>query len=121
MEVGAGVHRRRIDTEEHHESPEEEIMRLIRKELGDQELIPSNTPDLIGCPSVLAGFGGGAKVGRLGRLTHYKNRAGDVTSFLAWDDLTGMRLEAGKVVEARAMEVTYLRETSTIRSIDRRR
>ena len=25
------------------------------------------------------------------------------------DDLTGMRLDAGKVVEARAKEVTYLR------------
>ena len=31
MEVGVGVHRRSIDTEEHHENPEEELMRLIRK------------------------------------------------------------------------------------------
>ena len=46
----------------------------------------------------------------LHRMTHYKNRAGDVTSSLAWDHLTGMRLEASKVVGARAKEVTYLRE-----------
>ena len=38
MEVGTRVHRRSIDTEEHHESPEEEMMRLIRKELGDKVL-----------------------------------------------------------------------------------
>ena len=44
------------------------------------------------------------------RLTHCKNRAGDITSSLAWDDLTGMKLEAGRVIEARAKEVTYLRE-----------
>ena len=38
----------------------------------------------------------------LGRLTEYKNKQGDVSSVLAWDDLTGMKLEAGNVVEARA-------------------
>ena len=52
----------------------------------------------------------GRKIEELHRLTHDKNRGGAVTSSLAWDDLTGMRLEAGKVVEARAKEVTYLRE-----------
>ena len=51
------------------------------------------------------------------RLTNYKNRVGDITSSLAWDDLTGMKLEVGRVVEARAKEVTYLRESeSMIRS-----
>ena len=48
-------------------------------------------------------------MGRLGRLTHHKHKAGDITSSLAYDDLTGMKLDAGKVVEARAKEVTYLR------------
>ena len=33
-----------------------------------------------------------------------------MSSVLAWDDLTGMRLEAGKVVEARAKEVGYIRD-----------
>ena len=55
----------------------------------------------------------------LHRLTHYKNRAGDVTSSLAWDDLTGMRLNAGKVVEALAKEVTYLREKRVYEKIHR--
>ena len=49
-------------------------------------------------------------MGPLGRLTHHKNKAGDITSSLAWDDLTGMKLDAGKVVEARAKEATYLRD-----------
>ena len=52
----------------------------------------------------------GPQISRLSRLTHYRNKQGDVTSSLAWDDLTGMKLDAGKVVEARAKEVTYLRE-----------
>ena len=47
---------------------------------------------------------------RLCRLTQHRNKAGDITSSLAWDDLTGMRLDAGKVIEARAKEVTYLRD-----------
>ena len=47
---------------------------------------------------------------RLSRLTQHKNKAGDITSSLAWDDLTGMRLDAGNVIEARAKEVTYLRD-----------
>ena len=53
---------------------------------------------------------GAGGIYRLGRLTHFKNRAGDITSSLAWDDLTGMRLDAGKVVEARGKDVAYLRE-----------
>ena len=42
-----------------------------------------------------------------------------MTSSLAWDDLTGMRLEAGKVVEARAKEVAYLREKKVYDKIHR--
>ncbi|MDA8583520.1 hypothetical protein N9L68_04785 [bacterium] len=44
----------------------------------------------------------------LWRLTTYKNKAGDVSSVLAWDDLTNMRLEAGKVVEARNKDIEYV-------------
>ena len=32
------------------------------------------------------------------RLTQHKNKAGDITSSLAYDDLTGMKLDAEKVV-----------------------
>ena len=42
-----------------------------------------------------------------------------MTSSLAWDDLTGMRLEAGNVVEARAKEVVYLREKKVYDKIHR--
>ena len=55
----------------------------------------------------------------LNRLTHCKNRAGDITSSLAWDDLPGMKLEAGKVIEARATEVTYPREKRVYDKIHR--
>ena len=37
----------------------------------------------------------------LSRLTVRRNKSGDVTSALAFDDLTGMCLDAGKVKEAR--------------------
>ena len=52
----------------------------------------------------------GKEILSLRRLTQHKNKAGDITSALAWDDLTGMRLDAGKVVEARNKEVTYIRD-----------
>ena len=42
-----------------------------------------------------------------------------MTSSLAWDDLTGMKLEAGKVIETRAKEVTYLREKRVYDNIHR--
>ena len=58
-------------------------------------------------------------MGRLGRLTHHKNKARDITSSLAWDDLTGMKLDAGKVIEARAKEVTYLRDKRVYDNIPR--
>ena len=61
----------------------------------------------------------GSRMGRLGRLTHHKNKAGDITSSLAYDDLTGMKLDAGKVVEARAKEVTYLRDKRAYDKIPR--
>ena len=37
----------------------------------------------------------------LRKLTEYKNKKGDISSVLAWDDLTHMKLDAGKVKEAR--------------------
>ena len=46
----------------------------------------------------------------LHRLTEYKNNQGGVSSVLAVDDLTGMKLDAVKVVEARAKEVGYIRD-----------
>ena len=42
------------------------------------------------------------------RLTEYREKGNDISSALAWDDLTGMRLDAGKVREARSKEVQYI-------------
>ena len=42
------------------------------------------------------------------RLMEYKNKQGDISSTLAWGDLTDMSLESGKVKEARAKEVGYI-------------
>ena len=44
------------------------------------------------------------------KLTQTTTKRGDATSALAWDDLTGMSLDAGKVVEARSKEVQYLKD-----------
>ena len=55
----------------------------------------------------------------LGRLTEYKNKKGDISSVLAWDDLTHMKLEAGKVKEARAKEVGYIRDKRVYDNIPR--
>ena len=46
----------------------------------------------------------------LRRLTEYRNKAGEVSSVLASDDLTNMKLEAGKVKEARGNDIEYVRE-----------
>ena len=43
-------------------------------------------------------------------LTHYKNKQGGISSSLAWDDLTNVKLDAGEVVEARTKEVTSVRD-----------
>ena len=75
--------------------------------------------DLLRTASGLSGKAEGSKMGRLGRLTHHKNKAGDITTSLAYDDLTGMKLDAGKVVEARAKEVTYLRDKRVYDKIPR--
>ena len=49
----------------------------------------------------------------------YKNKKGEISSVLAWDDLTGMRLDAGKVKEARAKEVGYIRDKRVYDKIPR--
>ena len=54
------------------------------------------------------------------RLNKLSIKKGDVSSALAWDDLTGMRLDAGKVIEARAKEVLYVRDKEVYVKIPRR-
>ena len=53
------------------------------------------------------------------RLNKLTIKTGDVSSAVAWDDLTGMRLDAGKVIEARAKEVRYVRDKEVYVKIPR--
>ena len=49
----------------------------------------------------------------------YQNKKGEISSVLAWDDLTNMRLDAGKVKEARSKEVGYIRDKRVYDKIPR--
>ena len=92
LEVGEGVHKRVVDTKEFH----------------DDELVP-------GSP-VGAGLGpigdsvASSKDSVVYRLNKLSIKKDDVSSALAWDDLTGMRLDAGKVIEARSREIWYVKD-----------
>ena len=44
----------------------------------------------------------------------------DISEALAWDDLTGMRLDANKVIEAREKEIQYVRDMGVWKKIPRR-
>ena len=50
---------------------------------------------------------------------HDNEKFEDVSSHIAWDDLTGMKLEAGKVIEAREKEMGYIKETGVWTKIPR--
>ena len=54
------------------------------------------------------------------KLTHVSNHLGDVSGALAWDDLTNMRLDAGKVIEARQKEIQYVKDMGVWTNIPRR-
>ena len=104
--MGDGPQVKNVDPEEHHERDEVDIEALIRKiELSRR----AAQGDELGTPGRP---GSGTRSGklRLSRLTEHKNKSGEVTSVLAFDDITGMKLDAGKVIESRTKEVTYLRD-----------
>ena len=106
MLVKEGAHMRRVDPEALHEAEEVDIDALFRKiESLEADLERRTVGKAPGDPSVPGDLthrprSESESQVRLGRLTEYKNKQGDVSSVLAWDDLTGMKLEAGKVVEA---------------------
>ena len=56
----------------------------------------------------------------LNKLTLQRTSKGDISSSLADDDLTGMRLDAGEVIEARAKEVKYVKEKGVYSKITRK-
>ena len=67
--------------------------------------------DKDGCPQ---------EIMHLYELTHVMNRKGDVSSALAWDDLTGMSLDAGKVIETGSKEVQTLKDKKVYDKIPRK-
>ena len=54
------------------------------------------------------------------RLTLCTKDRNNTSEALAWDDLTGMRLDAQKVIEARDKEIQYVRDMKVGRNIPRR-
>ena len=54
------------------------------------------------------------------KLTRVTNDRNQVSDAQAWDDLTGMRLDAGKVIEARTKEIQYVRDMGVWKKIPRR-
>ena len=118
MSVKEGVQIGNLDLEAQHEGEEADIGALLRKiESLEAELGRKTVGKAPGDPTVPGGRNhtlkpdhGSDGSTRLARLTEYRNKQGDVSSVLAWGDLTGMKLEAGKVVEARAKEVGYIRD-----------
>ena len=90
-----------VDPEEHHERDEVDIEALIRRieaeEESNKRAAQGNEPGTPSRPRSSTRSG----ERRLGRLTETKNKSGEVTSVLAFDDITNMRLDAGKVIEAR--------------------
>ena len=118
VEVGVGVHRRNVDTEEHHDDEE----RFIRAQLEKLEEEIASYHSEVASSGTATGPGvvsrGGKELG-ICRLTQHKNKAGDITSALAYDDLTGMKLDAGKDLEARGKEITYIRDKRVYDKIPR--
>ena len=108
------VHLTSIDPEENHEREEVDIEALVRKIAGQAQ--EERSAQEAGLQGQRSGTGSGSPSAPLPRspnqtsiplrkLMEYNNKKGDISSTLAWDDLTHMKLEAGKVKEARAKEV----------------
>ena len=84
MEVGEGVHRRKVDSEEFHERDEFSVPLWL-----------------------------------LCNLREGKQSVRTISEALAWDDLTGMSLDASKVREARRKGVGYIRDAKVYKHIPR--
>ena len=74
-------------------------------------------PDLDECHEMAEA---GIHVHSLNKLACQRHPKGEMSSALAWDDLTGMRLDAGMVIEARAKEVQYVKEKGVYTKITRK-
>ena len=95
LSVGDGPQIKNVDPEEHHERDEVDIEVLIRKiEAEEESSRRAAQGEELGTPGRPRFRTQGGEL-RLSRLTEHKHKNGDVTSVLAFDDVTGMRLEAG--------------------------
>ena len=106
LSIRESVHLTSIDPEENHEKEAVDIEALIRKVEGQAQEERSDLAASLQGPGSRSGAGSpGAPASRpkiqtsipLRKLMEYKNKKGDISLTLAWDDLTRMRLEAGKV------------------------
>ena len=119
MAVGDAPRAANVDPEEEHERDEADIAGLIRKLEAQEEAVRqasrgsgASSPGAL-APRALA------SLTPLGRLTEYKNKLGDISSVLAFADVTGMKLEVGKVKEARSKEIQYVRDMRVYDKIPR--
>ena len=108
LSVGDGPQVKNVDPEEHHERDEVDIDALIHKIEAEEERSRRDAQgNELGTPGRPRSRTQGGEL-RLSRLTEHKNKSGEVTSVLAFDDITGMKLDAGKVIEARTKEILSL-------------
>ena len=56
----------------------------------------------------------------LNRLVEKRDKQDRISEILAWDDLTNMRLDAGKIIEARQKEIQYIRDKKVYQKVSRR-
>ena len=54
------------------------------------------------------------------KLSTNRDSKGGISEALAWDDLTGMKLNGHKVLEARSKEIAYVRDKRVWKKISRR-
>ena len=111
--------RKNVDPEDLHERDEVDIEALINRIENEEELRRRTAKgDGLGTPGRPCSVTRSGEL-RLGRLTEHKNKKGEVTSVLAFDDITGMKLDAGKVIEARTKEIHYVRDMRVYDKIPR--
>ena len=94
LAVGDGPQVKNVHPEEHHEKDEVDIEALIRKIAEEEELTSCNDQAGRVGGTVAASRRTLNRATPIGRLTEVKNNNGDMSSALAFDDVSGMKLEA---------------------------
>ncbi|MDA8582618.1 hypothetical protein N9L68_00265 [bacterium] len=121
-------HVRHIDVEEKHEIYEVEIPALIhrieaqkeemRRKASSRDANESSAAALQGLVPLAELLRQGGQA-RLNRFIEHRNKRGEVSHILALDDMTGMNLEAGKVIDARGQDIQYVRDMRVYEEIPR--